>query len=158
MKIAKAYHFDDEMYLVTVLNGLAYSTSVLDNTKMIYEFQPLIVLFKSINVSNVRTVYTKGSELEKKYFNRISAAIHSFSLTYGFYQEIVTCAYRSNDKMTAYNIYGLLQSRLINSRSGLENYELIELIERKFDENVVVTRQLLDEFTKYVLEIKHENS
>lgn len=50
----KLYELDDEMYIVSVLNGMAFGNSYLDNLRRVNELMPLVDSLKSISRLNIK--------------------------------------------------------------------------------------------------------
>lgn len=143
------YRVDDEIYIAIVLTKSAFAYTFLDDKDVIKRYLPLADLFKSINESNVEDYKTKDSELEIELYNAIKKVSGRNSLAWTV--ELAMCAFNANLLIDANVLEHLLSSRLMYSISGLKGYQLCEEIEKYFDGDQVITREMLNEFTDYIL-------
>lgn len=144
-----SYQVDDEIYIAIVLTKSTFVYTLLDDENMIKRYLPLADLFKSINESNVEDYKTKGSKLETELYNAIKKASGKNSLGWTF--ELAMCAFNANLLIDANVLERLLSSRLMYPISGLKGYQLCEEIEKYFDAERVITREMLNEFTDFIL-------
>lgn len=141
------YALDDEMYIVSVLNGMVFGNSYLDNLKKIEEFMPLVDSLKSINRLNIKEGITKGSQLEVELFKEVTETIKSFKPSFGYYTELVISALNSNQLSSAYEVADLLKTRVLNYNCQLWTADVARIIEPELNVDVVITRKSLDKLT-----------
>lgn len=143
----KLYELDDEMYIVSVLNGMAFGNSYLDELRKVDELVSLVDSLKSITRSNIKEAIAKGSQLESKLFKEVTETIESFKPSFGYYTELVISALNSNQLSSAYEVADVLKTRVLNYNCQLWTADVARIIEPELNVDVVITRKSLDKLT-----------
>ncbi|XOV21698.1 hypothetical protein N1E17_04735 [Lacticaseibacillus paracasei] len=147
----KTFTLDDDMYIARVLRGLEPSYSPLDDVALIKSHLKIIKIYKSINADNIDKFETKGTPEETRLYEALKKIDESVSLEYTF--EIAVCAFNANLGITARNIASLLSMRLIYTISGFYEYQIEGKAENYFNDGELITRERIDDFSKYVLSL-----
>ncbi|CAK1247800.1 unnamed protein product [Fructobacillus fructosus] len=143
----KLYELDDEMYIVSVLNGMAFGNSYLDNLRRVNELMPPVDYLESITRSNIKEAIAKGSQLEIELFKEVTGTIESFKPSFGYYTELVISALNSNQLLSTYEVADLLKTRVLNYNCQLWTADVARIIEPELSADVVITREVLDGLT-----------
>ncbi|KAA9534105.1 hypothetical protein [Listeria monocytogenes] len=154
----KIFQVDDEIYIARVLSGLRFIGSFYDEQQMIKAHLHLVGLFKTVDSANIEEFKTKDTEMETMLYKGLLKANgnNTSKVPFGKVIELAICALNANDGITADNITHLLSNRLIYTVSGFYEYQIADIINWYFDEDMIITRKLLDEFCEFVMKLGQE--
>ncbi len=152
----KRFIFDDDLYIARVLRGMEPCYSPLDDRRLIESHLKIIKIYKSICMDNIDQFKTKGTPEETRLYEALQKFMETVSFEYT--AEVAVCALNANIGITSRNVASLLSTRLIYTISGLYEYQIEEKSENYFNDGELITRERLDEFSKYILCFKTNKS
>ncbi|HBI2198555.1 TPA: hypothetical protein LR690_001906 [Listeria monocytogenes] len=154
----KTFQVDDEIYIARVLSGLRFIGSFYDEQQMIKAHLPLVSLFKTVDSANIEEFKTKDTEMETILYKGLLKANgnNASKVPFGKVIELAICALNAKDGITANDITHLLSNRLIYTVSGFYEFQIADMINWYFDQDVTITRKLLDEFCEFVMELEQK--
>jgi hypothetical protein len=126
--------------------------SRFDDISYIKSLYPILEDLKSVNDENIHELWEKGSEKELALFPKVSKHVKfRKGISFGYYCELLNNALNANDGIYAHDIVRICAEHLTLIRTGLRHHELEDQVKKYFDTDVIIDRDKINEFIKFIL-------